>query len=340
MTDNEKQNYLAYFNGRRGSERDPSNYQRRDDASHIYENDEEYYEWWYFDAYFDNGFHIVITYYYRNMFIRPAIPSCHFFLYKPDGTKIEKFSIHDHKDISASPDFCHVKMGDNFVKDMDDHYDLYINIENFGARLKLVNSVPPWKLGTGYNYFDRGTGKAGGWIIPMPSADVTGDLILNGEPVQVRGTAYHDHNWGNFYCYRKFKLWYWGRIHSEKYAIDYASITPLEKDAPQITPLLIAGKDGIILSTDSVEFNSGGFDTEKDFGQQYAKNFSITADTSGVKLLLAIKTVRMIESRQLPKVCDDKHYYYRFLADYSMDIEVDGSKDRANGQLLFEFMLF
>ena len=72
MQQRAKKSYLAYFNGQRGAERSPSGYQKRDDGSHIYHNEENYYEWWYFDASFDNGYHLVATFHYRNMFLRPS----------------------------------------------------------------------------------------------------------------------------------------------------------------------------------------------------------------------------------------------------------------------------
>ncbi|MBI5583828.1 MAG: hypothetical protein HY892_08380, partial [Deltaproteobacteria bacterium] len=73
-------------------------------------------------------------------------------------------------------------------------------------------------------------------------------------------------------------------------------------------------------------------------GKDYAKTLNIAADAKGVKLQLNVKTTREIESMELPRVTDWKQYYYRFLADYDMKIEIDGQKDRVKGEMLHELM--
>ncbi len=46
-----------------------------------------YYEWWYVDCSFDNGYHMVLTFHYRNHFMNPIIPTTQLMIYHPDGGK-------------------------------------------------------------------------------------------------------------------------------------------------------------------------------------------------------------------------------------------------------------
>jgi hypothetical protein len=41
----------------------------------------------------------------------------------------------------------------------------------------------------------------------------------------------------------------------------------------------------------------------------------------------------------LPKSVEWDQYYFRFLADYTLDIRIDGAEDREKGELLHEYMV-
>lgn len=335
----EKQCYLASFNGVQGAERNPANYQRRDDASHIYHGD-EYYEWWYVDASFDNGYHMVVTFHYMNIFLKPIVPSIQIMIYKPDGTQTSRYALCKPEETYAGADWCDVRMGESWLKDMGDGtYEMYVMINRVGARLTLKNIVPGWKLGTGYNYKNEDTGWVAGWVVPVPHAEVKGELYLKDQTMKVEGAAYHDHNWGNYLFHKTFSGWYWGRIHSDDYTVDYAWVLPRQKDAPIFSPLLIARKGEIILSSNQIKAALSNMTKDEKIGQEYAKKLAISADTLGVKLNLIIDTKRLVETMQLPKSVEWDQFYFRFLADYTMDIEIDGEKNTVKGELLHEYMV-
>ncbi|MEA3221821.1 MAG: hypothetical protein U9P49_01465 [Thermodesulfobacteriota bacterium] len=338
MKEKEKKNYLAMWDGGRGAERNPTNYSRRDDGNHIYKSD-EYYEWWYFDASFDNSYNMVVTFHYSNVFLRPMIPTVQLMIYKPDGTQTARYALCNKDEIYACPEYCDVKMADSWAKDTGDGYELYMKIKGVGAHLIFKNIVPGWKPGTGFLYKDEEVGLVSGWVVPVPHAEVEGELYIKDETIKVKGTGYHDHNWGNCRSYKTFQGWYWGRIHSEKYSLDYGWVLPRDKEAPVVSPLLLARDGEIVLSTDMMHTRLEDFVKDEKTNEEYAKKLTVTSDVKGVNLLLTINTHRVIESMQLPKVADWDQFYYRFLGDYEMNIEVDGVKDHAKGELLHELMI-
>ncbi len=340
MDERSKKNYLAYFEGERGAERKPTGFVRRDDASHKYEeNVEEYYEWWYFDAGFTNGYHLVITYHYRNMFLNPMIPSLQFFVYRPDGTRVDRYEICDAKSISANPNWCDVRMNKSYVRDTGDHYRVVMDINGNGFDLVFRNTVSPWKPGTGFNYKDEESGMVAGWVVPMPAADVEGELYVKGETIPVKGFGYHDHNWGNYHVYKTYRGWYWGRIHNERYTIDWGWVLPREEDAPTGAPLLIARDGKIELSTDRMEIDFHDMVKDESLGQEYPNRLVCSTDTLGVTMKLDIRTHRVVEQMTLPKRAEWDMYYYRFLADYTLDLVIDGEEDRVTGEMLHEYVI-
>jgi predicted secreted hydrolase len=339
MDDREKACYLAMWNGERGADRNPLNYQRRDDGSHIFHNTADYYEWWYFDAAFNDGSHIVITFHYRNIFLEPMHPSVQLFIYGSDGGKTGRFQIISPEDACANPDYCDVRMGGNWVKDHGGRYELYMKIKGVGAHLTFQNRVPPWKPGTGFNYKDEKTGMTAGWVVPVPYARVAGKLYLEDRVLDVEGGGYHDHNWGNYRFQQTFSGWYWGRIHGELFAIDYAWVLPRQKDAPILAPLLIAREGEIVLSTNRLTVDLLDFQRDENTGQGYAGRLVLRAEASGVCLEMKIETHRVIDSMLLPQAADWNQFYYRFLGHYAMRLETDGVEHRLHGEMLHELML-
>ncbi|MBW1813048.1 MAG: hypothetical protein JRJ39_05060 [Deltaproteobacteria bacterium] len=335
----EHRDYLGYWNGVRGAERNPKNYQRRDDGSHIFHNAEEYYEWWYFDAAFDNGYYMVAVFHYRNAFIKPPIPSVQVTVYKPDGTRIDRIGAYKIDQCYGHPDYCNVVMGDNWVKDNGENYELYININNVKAHLTFKNSVPPWKLGTGFNFNQSKSGLVAGWVIPVPGAIVEGEMEIKGESSKLKGTGYHDHNWGNFSMNKIIWGWYWGRVNHEKYTIVYSWVLPKDKSAPVISPLLIADNNEILLSTDLMTAELPEMIRDDQFQQEVPRKMVLNANENGIKFKLDISTIKIIESTKLPKITDSDTYYFRSLADYDLMVEIDGIKDQARGEFLHETML-
>jgi predicted secreted hydrolase len=339
MKEHGNKGYLAYWDGKRGAERNPAGYCRRDDGSHIYHNAPEYYEWWYFDASFENGYHMVAAFHYRNLFLRPMSPSLQLFIYRPDGTRLENYELVPPERASADPDYCCVTMGESRVRDMGDYYLLDLRIKDCGAGLTFRNEVPPWKPGQGFNYKDEDSGMTAGWVVPVPHGAVEGELFIEGERVPVSGKGYHDHNWGNYPCHRTFRGWYWGRIHHERYTVDYGWVLPREKDAPVASPLMIARPGEIVLSTDRVRAKLRDTRVDGESGHEFAGRLTLGTRELGVEMELDIRTDRILESARLPRVTERDQHYYRFLADYDMRLAVDGSEDRVKGEMLHEYII-
>jgi len=340
ITEARKKSYLAMWNGVYGADRETSDFQRRDDGSHIFANQPEYYEWWYFDASFSNDYHVVVTFHYRNGFLKPVIPTLQIHIYQPDGRKIERLLPVAPEAAFAHPDYCDVRMGDSWVREDNGAYDLFIMIKGVGARLHFQPLVPPWKPGTGFNYHDAEAGLTAGWVVPVPHAKVSGELLIKGETIAVSGSGYHDHNWGNYYCYKTFSSWYWGRLHSQRYALDYAWVIPRLAEAPVLAPLLIMRDGKILLSTNMLEARLKDIRVEPQFQRQYAGLLELSVAAAGVELNMEVKVKRVIVAVKLPPVADWEQHYYRFLADYRFRLKVDNeAEDEVAGELLQELIL-
>ncbi|RPI91710.1 MAG: hypothetical protein EHM32_10270 [Spirochaetales bacterium] len=230
-------------------------------------------------------------------------------------------------------------MGKSSIRDYGDHYRVAMDIKGDGFELVMKNTVPPWKPGTGYNYKNEENGKVAGWVVPVPAARVEGTLCVKGETISVQGSGYHDHNWGNYHTAETFRGWYWGRVHQERYSIDYGWVLPRDKGMPVVSPLLIARDGAILLSTDMMEAELGDFKVDDKTGQRYPGRQAFSTDALGVRMRLEIETLRVVEQMKLPKTTDWEQYYMRFIADYSLTVSADGEEDAVKGEMLHEYVI-
>lgn len=211
-----------------------STYLDSDDGLHPLDT-AQYYEWWYLDARFNNGYSCVLTWHWRNEFLSPHIPTIQLFIYTPEGKRFIGLEAVDEKECEASRDRCHVKMGNSYLREEAGRYKLAMHARNVGCELEFSAIVPGWKGGNG-SFPGGSLGSAwAGWVIPCPRAKVHGKLFIKGQEIAVTGDGYHDHNWGDTDLYNLFKGWYWGRLNDPEYTIIFSCTTTLKNEAKPLS---------------------------------------------------------------------------------------------------------
>jgi len=314
-------------------------YRDTDDTLHPYDNP-EYYEWWYFDGRFDNGYSFVATFHWRNPFTSPHIPTVQVFIYTPDGKRHVGMAAIDPKECSSSPQKCDVKMGVNFARQEDNGYVISMHTKKFGVDLTYSRQVPGWKQnGDGYLYNDGG--KKQGWVIAAPRSVVTGTLTIEGNRVPVTGHGYHDKNWANSNIDDCFRGWYWGRLYDPVYTLIYYWLFPVDTDRPVISRLLLA-KDNIpVLVTNKYELTVEKEDTCQTTGKNIPSKIVIRGgDEGGMQFNCELTTVRTVETDRLPKLSQWDQYHWRFLGDHTITTSFQGKSSTGSGKALHEHLLF
>jgi predicted secreted hydrolase len=67
------------------------------------------------------------------------------------------------------------------------------------------------------------------WLPSIPYGTVEGKLTHSGQTHSVRGTGYHDHNWGNVALPSVLDHWYWVRAHVGPYTLIFVEQIALKK---------------------------------------------------------------------------------------------------------------
>jgi len=334
---NEERNFLTLFEGRRGWDREATTYKPSDDAVHIDDINDQW-EWWYFDFSFENGYKAVATLHYHNMMMLPHVPTMQLFIYPPDeAPKVKMWALKPGQANYAASDRCHVKMGDLWAEDTGTGYRLNMAMKDMGIDVTIRNLVPPWKAGTGVLWSDPEQNRNTGWIVAVPRGEVQGTLKVNGKPIQVRGLAYHDHNYGNCPMEGPFKGWYWGRLFDPTYTLIYGWVIPRKHGLPIVSPFMLAKGSDIVLSTDDILLIVEESKVDPTYGFDIPERLRIVCNGPGVEVDCQLITKRTVEVLELPRG-NRFYHYYRFLAEYHARIAVDGTSEDVSGETFHEAM--
>jgi hypothetical protein len=155
-----------------------------------------WWEWWYFDADFENGYTIVGTFHFGSP-RPPANRDARFIeisIYDPAGNKRLVRKRFPKEQCSASETTCSVTIGENVFKGEIPTFHLHFQEGEQGCDLTFDSVVEGFmpKVST------SNVGEAEvGWVIPTARARVSGTLIWDGKAMDVTGSGYHDHNWSD-----------------------------------------------------------------------------------------------------------------------------------------------
>jgi hypothetical protein len=184
------------------------------------------FEWWYFDAVFDNGYSAVCILWPMNYF-RPLRRQCSVMLsiYTPEGVQLKHYDFPPRRLFRGSYSTCDVNIGNNYVRGSHPRYEVHLESGEEVADLVFEAETPGWKPGNAVSVAPFPRYKTMGWLVPLPRAKVSGTLEVAGQKVEVEGHGYHDHNWGEAPLPLLIDNWHWGHIIAADIAIIWADIT-------------------------------------------------------------------------------------------------------------------
>lgn len=180
------------------------------------------YEWWYFDAEYENGIKVVLGFYTKEGVeaAAPPNPTTLLTINMPDGRMIYKRTSEGEGNvIRASKDICDVQIRNNTCRFENGVYKVHFDDDGIIYDLAMTPKVPMWRPGTGHWYFGPEQEKYFAWFVAQPSAAIEAELTLEGKTMKMKGTGYHDHNWGNAPMNEVFNHWYWCRACIDDYTI-------------------------------------------------------------------------------------------------------------------------
>lgn len=323
------------------------------------------YEWWYFDASFENGYSAVAIVWPMN-YSKPWRRQCtvQLSIYTPEGETCKHYIFPPRSTFQASRNTCDVRVGKGFMRGQYPRYEISLEAEGDGVELVFESEVPGWKPGQGANVVPFPLMKTMGWLVPVPRARVSGRLRLGDRVVEVEGHGYHDHNWGETPIFHVVDNWHWGHVIAGEVGITWADITMQKSMDYQRAYMFLLSKAGrLVYESPDIRVRYDDWCDDGAFLHPYPRRISVAFGegvSSGVGVIGAaasgeiVMTVeKVIETQDLLEMVGipapliravnrmfSKPYYFRWLSHVTGSIEVDGQTLEVDERTIHEQMLF
>lgn len=313
------------------------------------------FEWWYFDAHLDDGSTAVIVFATKPI-TNPRVsllPNLSITITRPDGRKTAEFVLPGAEAFSAAQDACHVRIGDATVDWAleDGHWTYHLRTASAtqGAELTFRGIVPPWRPGAGKAYFGN-LERFFAWLPAIPHGIVEGTLTYDGQTHAVRGSGYHDHNWGNVPLPAILHHWTWGRAHLGDYTLIFVEQVATPRYGSLRLPVFLLARGGQVLADDARCLRMQEREPiQHPGGHSYPRQVDFIYELGQEQVLLKLHQPRLIEAasllgalprwqRPLARLFANP-WYFRFDAELDLTIAIQEVHDHLQGRALYELML-
>ena len=216
------------------------------DGSHI-TNYKKFFEWWYFDFDLKSQHQIYLEWHAPNFALKNE--SCLLIIRMHNNAKKQcedskmKTFRYSRSVINQKKTSCDIEFPSGHIIEKDDNYFINVRERDLLINLRLERLLPPVATEDEVLYCTRDGKEFFAWNIPVPRAEVTGEIELSGEGIEVQGTAYHDHNWGNLNIGKHLRGWIWVRILFDDFTLIFGDIT-VRESREKVQVLLLIDKDG------------------------------------------------------------------------------------------------
>lgn len=313
------------------------------------------FEWWYFDAHFDDQTTAVIVFATKPIINpgAPLTPNLGLTITRADGVKTAEYVVTSAQQFSASKEMCEVRIGTSWVKQTEAgtcwSYRLLAESRSQAADLTFTGLVPPWRPGAGKGFYGD-LQHYFAWLPAIPYGRVEGALTYDGKTHAVRGSGYHDHNWGNIPLPMVMDHWYWGRAHVGDYTLIYVEQIAAKAYGSQRMPVFLLAKGEQVLVDEARYLTMQANDFIKHpGGREYPREVDFTWQRGQEQVHLALRKQHLIEATSLLGALPPgkrllarlfaNPYYFRFNAELDLTIDLDNLHDSVRGPALYEIMM-
>lgn len=315
------------------------------------------YEWWYTDAEFEDGTTVVTIFYTKNHFDvqGQAWPVVDIDITHPNGTKTFMSSKEPKGSIiNAKKDICDVKISKSYLKYHEGKYFLHFEEGNVEYDAIMTSKLPMWRPSSGHWLYGNKDEHFFAWFVAQPSATIEATLKIGEKHTQLKGTGYHDHNWGNIGMEKLMNHWYWGRAKVDGFDIIACDIIAGKKYNYKRLPVFMIAKDGNIIADNQAITKIQREDTiehsiTKKFmdnhliynqpisnSESYSVEFIRHRDIVSVSLLSTLNPIKAV----IAKLLRANPTYTRILGEVRLTHELNGVKKVYKSEGLWEQMFF
>lgn len=287
-----------------------------------------YFEWWYFDAIFDDDSSLAgslsINGYHSLPETIEAISD--FTLNINNKEKMEVQKNFNHKEILLLENI--ITIGKNKIERNRYNTLLHLEKDNCELTLNFKRILSGFSWGRdGRVIFTRGGDRYLAWLVPLPRAEVSGILKTSKGTFNLKGLGYNDHTWGTISLKDNISHWHWGRIHLEELTLIFAEI--VFKNKTQIISLAIGEREKLVYTNSKISKVSLVTPTQyKGRKPKIPYSFKLIYQDQKIYLNLDLNAEKVLKEKLRPRKVSffSKPYYARFISTVDGKIVLDGEE--------------
>jgi len=333
-------------------------YVEADEGLHWDPTSNAWWDWWYFDADFDNGYILVTTYHFGSPHTPdPNARFIEFAIYDPQGNRHfirKRFAL---EECACADGTCDVVMGHNTAKGEGiKRFTLRFDEGGLGCDLvfeSLVEGVVSREHSRGMPRRPDLPRVPGGAPRAAARAKVTGTITVDGKTMQVSGLGYHDKTGGNAGAEGGGTLayWIWGRAFFGRYTLVFGGRSQARRAGlvPPVGHLRLHRDDKYEGETTDVTLTLSDY-TLDDYPVKHPrlvtfeyKDPGFTTGTMSLRLMKVIDFMDLIARFKPMQRWYLSQYvrqpaYLRYLSQCEADLDILGEKVKFSGPVWYEHM--
>ncbi len=287
-----------------------------------------YFEWWYFDAIFDDNSSLAGSLSINGYHSLPETikANADFTLNINNRGEMEVQKNFSHKEILLLDDM--ITIGKNKIERSQSNSILHLEKDNCELTLSFKRMLSGFSWGqNGRVIFTRGGDRYLAWLIPLPRAEVSGVLKTSKGTFNLKGRGYHDHTWGTISLKDNIAHWHWGRMYLEELTLIFAEI--VFKNKTRVISLAIGEGEKLVYTNSKISKISLITPTRSKGGKlKIPSSLNLVYQDQKIYLDLELTVEKILKERMRPRKMRffSKPYYARFLSTVYGRIVLDGKE--------------
>ncbi len=303
-----------------------------------------YFEWWYFDAIFEDDLSLAGSLLINGYYSLPETIKANvdFTININNGRKIEIQKSFSHNEIMLLENM--VLIGGNKIEKSQSNNILLLEKGNYKLTLNFRKTLNGFNWGeNGRVIFTRGGDRYLAWLIHQPRAEVSGILKTSKGTFNLKGIGYHDHTWGTISLKDNISHWHWGRMHLEELTLVFAEI--VFRNKTRVISLAIGEGEKLVYTNSRISKVSLITPTQYE-GRipKIPSSFKLIYQDQKIYLNLDLTVEKILKEKLRQRKIGflSKPYYARFISTVDGRIVLDGRKliNGHIGRILHEHSVF
>ncbi len=295
-----------------------------------------YFEWWYFDAIFDDlylaGSISIDGYQSLPQTIKANID----FTINTNKEKIEVQESFNSDKILLSENM--ISIGKNKIERSSFNNILHLELEkdNYELKLNFRKILSGFSWGQdGKVIFTTGGDRYLAWLVSIPRAEVSGFLKTSKSIFNLEGIGYHDHTYGTVSLKDNILYWHWGRMYLKELTLIFAEV--VFKDKTRVISLAIGRGEKWVYINSNINKMSLIAPTQYEHKGKKLKipsHLKLLYQNQKIYLNLDLTVERILKEKMRPQRMRffSKPYYARFISTAEGRIVLDG-KELVSGHI-------